>query len=141
MIGRGGGSHSLQNETETLLVALRGAAGAKRAHCISVRCRQTPCNAKAQSCTLRSKWWVTQVPAAAVIPGPRMPGSIIALKTCVAGPRRRLVKPENQSSGLRAATAVLGAGEATGIPGVAVKCVDPRRTIDGEGRLLERARR
>ena len=34
--------------------------------------------------------------------------------------------------------AILTSGEVTGIPGVAVECVDTRRNTDGEGRFLDR---
>ncbi len=55
--------------------------------------------------------------------------------------RRRLCKPEvkarGSTTGLLLELHGLIAGEASGIPSVAVKCVDIRRNTSGEGGLLD----
>ena len=54
---------------------------------------------------------------------------------------RRPVKPHvkarGSTAGLREELTGLSAGEAGGIPGVAVKCVDIRKNTSGEGGLLD----
>ncbi len=47
------------------------------------------------------------------------------------------VKAPGSSPGLRLKLYSLIAGEASGIPSVAVKCVDIRRNTSGEGGLLD----
>lgn len=83
--GRGDGSRSPQSETETSFAAVRGAAGAKREHCVprdSVRVRAF---AKVNFRNVDSKFREIRVPAAAVRPEERAQRGFTALKTCVAG--------------------------------------------------------
>ncbi len=47
------------------------------------------------------------------------------------------VKTTGSTCGLHLKLFFLSAGEAIGIPGVAVKCVDIRRNSSGEGGLLD----
>ncbi len=56
--------------------------------------------------------------------------------------RRRALKSDvkyrSSTPGLHLKLGVLSAGEVSGIPSVAVKCVDIRRNTSGEGDLLDR---
>ena len=47
------------------------------------------------------------------------------------------VKYRGSTPGLHLKLSVLSVGEVSGIPGVAVKCVDIGRNIGGEGGLLD----
>ncbi len=47
------------------------------------------------------------------------------------------VKDRGSTPGLRLKLGILRAGEGSGIPGVAVKCVDIRRNTSGEGGFLD----
>ena len=48
------------------------------------------------------------------------------------------VKYRSLTAGLHLILAILSAGEESGIPSVAVKCVDIRRNTSGEGGFLDR---
>ena len=48
-----------------------------------------------------------------------------------------MVKYRGSTSGLPLILGILSAGEESGIPSVAVKCVDIRRNTSGEGGLLD----
>ena len=48
------------------------------------------------------------------------------------------VKYRSLTSGLHLKLNILSAGEESGIPSVAVKCVDIRRNTSGEGGFLDR---
>ena len=48
-----------------------------------------------------------------------------------------MVKYRGSTSGLPLILGILSAGEESGIPGVAVECVDIGRNISGEGGLLD----
>ena len=47
------------------------------------------------------------------------------------------MKTRGSTSGVHLKLLVLSIGEVTGIPSVAVKCVDIRKNISGEGGLLD----
>jgi hypothetical protein len=48
------------------------------------------------------------------------------------------VKTSGSTAGLHSILLILSMGEESGIPGVAVKCVDIRRNTSGEGDFLAR---
>ncbi len=50
----------------------------------------------------------------------------------------RMLKTHGSPGGMRPILPCLSAGEESGIPGVAVKCVDIRRNTGGEGVSLAR---
>ena len=77
--------------------------------------------------------------AAAVIPAPRVVGTIIWPKASVAGCTSFPLNPTISIVGLREILFGLRAGEVGGIPGVGAKSYNPRRTTSGEGGRLEHA--
>ncbi len=76
------------------------------------------------------------VPAAAVIRGVRALFGITGRKERVGGLLSQ-VKARGSTPEVHLKLRDLSMGEGSGIPGVAVKCVDIRRNISGEGDLLD----
>jgi hypothetical protein len=60
----------------------------------------------------------------------------IGRKAHVGGIVSRMLKTHGSPGGMRSILLFLSAGEESGIPGVAVKCVDIRRNTCGEGGFL-----
>ncbi len=89
MIRRGLGRGSPEKDTETLALALRGAAGAKPYN--ARKCDKGIPSAHVTHellpsvNSLANKWWARLVPAAAVTPAPRVGTVIIGPKAFVAG--------------------------------------------------------
>ena len=79
--------------------------------------------------------------AAAVIPAPRVVGTIIGPKASVAGSASPPLNPAAQQMGRGGYYRAEEAGEASGTQWVGVKSVDPLKTTSGEGGLPECARR
>ena len=78
------------------------------------------------------------VPAAAVIRRQQALFGITGRKECVGGSAKFGVKSPGLTGRVRRKLAGLSAGEESGIPGVAVKCVDIRRNTGGEDGFLDR---
>ncbi len=76
------------------------------------------------------------VPAAAVIRGVRALFGITGRKERVGGLLSQ-VKARGSTPEVHLKLRDLSMGEGSGIPGVAVKCVDIRRNISGEGDFLD----
>ncbi len=76
------------------------------------------------------------VPAAAVIRGVRALFGITGRKERVGGLKSG-VKARGSTPEVHLKLRDLSMGEGSGIPGVAVKCVDIRRNIGGEGDFLD----
>ena len=76
------------------------------------------------------------VPAAAVIRRGQALFGFIGRKARVGGQISRMLNTYRSTEGMRSILSGLSAGEETGIPSVAVKCVDIRRNICGEGESL-----
>ncbi len=76
------------------------------------------------------------VPAAAVIRGVRALFGITGRKERVGGLLSQ-VKARGSTPEVHLKLKDLSMGEGSGIPGVAVKCVDIRRNISGEGDFLD----
>jgi hypothetical protein len=76
------------------------------------------------------------VPAAAVIRRGQALFGFIGRKESVGGMVSRMLKTHGSPGGMRPILPYLSEGEGSGIPGVAVKCVDIRRNICGEGGFL-----
>ena len=90
MTGRGAERRSPQKDSETLVLALRGAAGAKIFQCAQARERDLECSCLVHELfstvkRWRNKDWVRPVPAAAVIPAVQVALAFIGSKTSVAG--------------------------------------------------------
>ena len=77
------------------------------------------------------------VPAAAVIQRGQALFGIIGRKGCVGGWLSLGVKSPGSTEELQPKLPGLSVGEVSGIPGVAVKCVDIRRNTCGEGGSLD----
>ena len=77
------------------------------------------------------------VPAAAVIRGGQALFGIIGRKGRVGGLASLYVKSLGSTQSLRAKLPCLSVGEVSGIPGVAVKCVDIGRNTCGESGALD----
>ena len=77
------------------------------------------------------------VPAAAVIRGGRALFGIIGRKGCVGGSGKSCVKSSGSTRSLHEKLPGLSMGEVSGIPGVAVKCVDIGRNTCGESGSLD----
>ena len=78
------------------------------------------------------------VPAAAVIRRGQALSGIIGRKGRVGGICKSDVKVRGLTPELHLKLQYLSTGEVSGIPSVAVKCVDIRRNTSGEGDLLDR---
>ena len=78
------------------------------------------------------------VPAAAVIRGEQALFGFTGRKGRVGGTFKSDVKTSGLTRGLHSILLVLSTGEESGIPGVAVKCVDIWRNTGGEGGFLDR---
>ena len=76
------------------------------------------------------------VPAAAVIHMGRALSGIIGCKGCVGGIASQYVKSLGSTEKLRLKLLFLSVEGESGIPSVAVKCVDIRRNTSGEGDFL-----
>ena len=79
--------------------------------------------------------------AAAVIPAPRVAGTIIGSKAAVAGLVSPRLNPAAQRLDCWGVLPALGPGEAGGTTGVGVKSFNPGGTASGEGAPPERVRR
>ena len=77
------------------------------------------------------------VPAAAVIRRGRALSGITGRKGCVGGLLKSCVKGPGLTGEGHGKLGGLSAGEGSGIPGVAVKCVDIGRNTSGEGGYLD----
>ena len=77
------------------------------------------------------------MPAAAVIRREQAFSGIIGCKECVDGKLSWSVKSLGSTEELQPKLIFLSAGEESGIPSVAVKCVDIRRNTSGEGDFLD----
>ena len=77
------------------------------------------------------------VPAAAVIRRGRALFGITGRKGCVGGLASWMCNTQSLTRVLHLKLRVLSVGEVSGIPSVAVKCVDIRRNTSGEGGLLD----
>ncbi len=77
------------------------------------------------------------VPAAAVIRGVQALFGITGRKERVGGFFKSGVKARGSTPEVHLKLKDLSMGEGSGIPGVAVKCVDIRRNIGGEGDFLD----
>ena len=77
------------------------------------------------------------VPAAAVIRGGQALFGIIGRKGRVGGACKSPVKSPGSTRGLQGKLPCWRVGEVSGIPGVAVKCVDIGRNTSGESDLLD----
>ena len=77
------------------------------------------------------------VPAAAVIRRGRALSGITGRKGRVGGIIKSDVKARGSTPGLHLKLVFLRAGEESGIPSVAVKCVDIGRNTSGEGGFLD----
>ena len=76
------------------------------------------------------------VPAAAVIRRGQALFGFIGRKARVGGIVSRMLKTHGSPGGMRSILLCLSAGEESGIPGVAVKCVDIWRNTGGESECL-----
>ena len=76
------------------------------------------------------------MPAAAVIRRVQALSGITGRKACVGGLLSEMRNPVAQPYGLYLILTDLRMAEASGITGVAVKCVDISRNTNGEGSLL-----
>ena len=77
------------------------------------------------------------MPPAAVIHRGQALSGIIGCKGCVDGRASWSVKSLGLTEELQPKLFFLSAGEESGIPSVAVKCVDIRRNTGGEGDFLD----
>ena len=77
------------------------------------------------------------VPAAAVIRRGQALSGMTGRKGCVGGLASWMCNTQSLTRVLHLKLRVLSVGEVTGIPGVAVKCVDIGRNTSGEGELLD----
>ncbi len=87
---------------------------------------------------LREEAPANSVPAAAVIRRERALFGITGRKGCVGGQVSRVWKAPAQLVVVHTKLSDLSAGEESGIPGVAVECVDIRKNTGGEGGSLAR---
>ena len=77
------------------------------------------------------------VPAAAVIRRGQALSGMTGRKGCVGGLASWMCNTQSLTRVLQLKLQVLSVGEVSGIPSVAVECVDIRRNISGEGDLLD----
>ena len=77
------------------------------------------------------------VPAAAVIRRGQALSGMTGRKGCVGGLASWMCNTQSLTRVLHLKLRVLSVGEVSGIPSVAVECVDIRRNISGEGDLLD----
>ena len=77
------------------------------------------------------------VPAAAVIRRWRALSGMTGRKGCVGGLASWMCNTQSLTPELHLKLHILSVGEESGIPSVAVKCVDIRRNTSGEGGFLD----
>ena len=90
---------------------------------------------------VQNKGWASLVSAAAVIPAPRVVGTIIGPKASVAGSTSLPLNPPAQQLGCGGYYRARRRERQAGTQWVGVKSVDPLKTTSGEGGLPERTRR